>query len=93
LFSNKICFTNQNDFVIIIIRVLYNVKDYIDKLFIAKEIVEMKARAKNTRDSATKSGMNKIQTGSYYPCVNTAVRHMCEYHCRKCFFEAAYCPK
>jgi len=53
----------------------------------------MKARMRNTRDSMDRLKVNKIETGNHYPCVNTAVRHMCEYHCKKCFFETAYCSK
>jgi hypothetical protein len=53
----------------------------------------MRLLSRNSKTAESKKRIKKIAVATYYPCSNIAVRHICMNHCRKCYFEAAYCPK
>jgi hypothetical protein len=53
----------------------------------------MKLKEIKMKTAAHTSGTGKIDANINYVCSNIGVRHLCSYHCKKCYFEAIYCPK
>jgi hypothetical protein len=53
----------------------------------------MKLKVKKMKTAAYVTGTGKLDTRISYACSNIGVRHTCSYHCKKCYFEAIYCPK
>lgn len=52
----------------------------------------MKIKDKRMK-TARSSVMTKMEANGYYPCLCIGTRHPCNYHCKKCIFEAIYCSK
>lgn len=53
----------------------------------------MTLKVKKMKTVAQLNGTGKIDAKIYYPCTNIGVRHTCNYHCKKCFFEIVYSHK
>jgi hypothetical protein len=53
----------------------------------------MKLKTKKMKTVACTTGTGKMDAKTSYSCSNIGVRHTCSYHCKKCYFEAVYCPK
>jgi hypothetical protein len=53
----------------------------------------MKLKVKKMKTAAYVNGTGKIDAKINNTCSIAGVRHSYCYHCKKCYFEAIYCPK
>lgn len=53
----------------------------------------MRLKVKKMKTASYATGIGKIDAKINYTCSNIGVRHSYCYHCKKCYFEAIYCPK